>query len=119
MPPSVFNSAVTDPLLPSAETRTASSAASSAAAAMALEISVSRAEMSVMQTSELNRLWLSNVYLVKPCRRPGIGSCHEDRLMLERTVFALFAAALLTTPLKAMDCPVETRVEGTLEAKEE
>jgi hypothetical protein len=75
--------------------------------------------MSVMQTSELNRLWLSNVYLVKPCRRPGIGSCHEDRLMLERTVFALFAAALLTTPLKAMDCPVETRVEGTLEAKEE
>src|SRR4029079_3489998 len=46
-PPSVFSSAVTEPLLPSAETRTDSSAVSSEAAAMALEISVSRAAMSV------------------------------------------------------------------------
>ena len=39
--------------------------------------------------------------------------------MLGRTVFAVLAMVLLTTPLKAKDCPVETRVEGTLDAKEE
>ena len=39
--------------------------------------------------------------------------------MLGRTVFAVLAMVLLTAPLKAKDCPVETRVEGTLEAKEE
>ena len=39
--------------------------------------------------------------------------------MLERTVLALLAVILLTAPLKAKDCPVETRVEGTLDAKEE
>lgn len=39
--------------------------------------------------------------------------------MLERAVFAVLAVVLLTAPLKAKDCPVETRVEGTLEAKEE
>ena len=39
--------------------------------------------------------------------------------MLGRSVLALLAAVLSAAPLKAMDCPVETRVEGTLEAKEE
>ena len=39
--------------------------------------------------------------------------------MLGRTVFAVLAMVLLTTSLKAKDCPVETRVEGTLDAKEE
>jgi hypothetical protein len=39
--------------------------------------------------------------------------------MLERTFLALLAVVLLAAPLKAKDCPVETRVEGTLEAKEE
>ena len=32
---------------------------------------------------------------------------------------ALLATVLLAAPVKAMDCPVETRVEGTLDAKEE
>jgi hypothetical protein len=72
-----------------------------------------------MQTSELNRLWPSSVYLVKPCRAPGIGSGREDVLMLERAVLALLAVVLLTAPLKAMDCPVETQIQGTLDAKEE
>jgi len=39
--------------------------------------------------------------------------------MLERSGLALLAVVLLSAPLKAMDCPVETRVEGTLDAKEE
>ena len=39
--------------------------------------------------------------------------------MLGRTFLALLAVVLLAAPLKAKDCPVETRVEGTLEAKEE
>jgi hypothetical protein len=39
--------------------------------------------------------------------------------MLRHTAFALAALAVLTGPARAMDCPVETRVEGTLEAKEE
>lgn len=39
--------------------------------------------------------------------------------MLERTAWALLAVVLLNAPLNAMDCPVETRVEGTLDAKEE
>ncbi len=39
--------------------------------------------------------------------------------MLNRLIFALAASLVLATPLQAMDCPVETRVQGTLEAKEE
>ena len=39
--------------------------------------------------------------------------------MLGRAVLALLASILSAGPLKAMDCPVETRVEGTLDAKEE
>jgi hypothetical protein len=68
-----------------------------------------------MLTSELNRLWPSSVYLVKPRRMPGC----KDSLMLGRPVLALLAVVLSAAPLKAMDCPVETRVEGTLDAKEE
>jgi hypothetical protein len=37
--------------------------------------------------------------------------------MLERIALGLTVLVLLTGPLKAMDCPVETRVEGTLDAK--
>jgi hypothetical protein len=72
-----------------------------------------------MLTSELNRLWPSSVYLVKPRRAPKTSAGHEDGLMLRRTVLALLAVILLAGPLKAMDCPVETQVEGTLDAKEE
>jgi len=64
-------------------------------------------------------LWPSGVYLVKPRRVPETGPGHKDSLMLERTVLALLAVGLFVAPLKAMDCPVETRVEGTLDAKEE
>lgn len=39
--------------------------------------------------------------------------------MLGRAVFALAALAVLAGPLRAEDCPVETQVEGTLDAKEE
>jgi hypothetical protein len=39
--------------------------------------------------------------------------------MLERSALVILATVLLAAPLKAMDCLVETRVEGTLEAKEE
>jgi len=40
--------------------------------------------------------------------------------MLDRAIFALSAAlVLLAVPARAMDCPVETRVQGTLDAKEE
>jgi hypothetical protein len=39
--------------------------------------------------------------------------------MLERTVLTLLAVILLALPLQAKDCPVETWVEGTLDAKEE
>ena len=46
-------------------------------------------------------------------------SGHEDDLMLGRPGLALLAVLLLSAPLKAMDCPVETQVEGTLDAKEE
>jgi hypothetical protein len=87
----------------------------------------------------LNRFWLSGVYLVKPCRHllrhstllehdpekcaAVFGKDHAQTesciLMLERMVFALLAVILLALPLQAKDCPVETRVEGTLEAKEE
>jgi hypothetical protein len=39
--------------------------------------------------------------------------------MLERAVLTLLAVVLSALPLQAKDCPVETRVEGTLDAKEE
>lgn len=39
--------------------------------------------------------------------------------MLNRTIFALAAILVVSGPVRAMDCPVETRVQGTLDAKEE
>ena len=39
--------------------------------------------------------------------------------MLDRMVLAVSALLVFTTACPAKDCPVETRVEGTLEAKEE
>src|SRR5581483_743904 len=55
MPPSVLSSADTEPLLPSAATRTASSAVSSAAAAMALVSSLSSLPMSDILAGALRR----------------------------------------------------------------
>jgi len=39
--------------------------------------------------------------------------------MLVRAVLRLTVILLLAAPVRAMDCPVETRVEGTLDAKED
>lgn len=38
--------------------------------------------------------------------------------MLKRAVFALAALVVLAGPIRAEDCPVETQVQGTLDAKE-
>ena|ERR1700742_3976729 len=43
----------------------------------------------------------------------------ENVLRLDLAVFALTVALALPSPVRAMDCPVETQVQGTLEAKEE
>src|SRR5262244_311054 len=43
----------------------------------------------------------------------------ENILVLNRTILALAGILLMSGPVRAMDCPVETRVEGTLDAKEE
>ena len=127
MPPSVLSSAVTEPLLPSAETRTASSAASSAAAAMAVEISVSRAAISVIQSSRRRRLWPSGLYLVKsrsdtqkaPWDSPAVGP-DEDGSMLGRMVLALSAVVLLLGPVARRLWPRTARQqEFTHEAREE
>jgi hypothetical protein len=45
-----------------------------------------------MLTSELNRLWPSSVYLVKPRRMPEAGRSRKDSLMLGRAVLALLAS---------------------------
>src|SRR5262245_60460945 len=66
MAPSVFNSADTVPLLPSAATRIASSAGSSGAAAMAGRSSASSVAMSVMFSS-----------LAAPTQHPGFDRVHE------------------------------------------
>ena len=130
MPPSVFSSAVTEPLLPSARTRTASSAASSAAAAMAPEISVSRVAISVIQTSQWRPVLAvrrpSGQASVWPLIRTGrdsgtIGMRKSGRVDATRLIDALshgfgrfgHAPAWLPPALRAKDCPVPDSASKT------
>ena len=69
--PSVLSSADTEPLLPSAATRTASSAASSLADATAASSSFSSCAMSDMASPPVMR--------VRPAHAPGLSPCCHDR----------------------------------------
>src|SRR5205814_1971675 len=82
MAPSVFNSADTEPLLPSAPTRTASSAASSDAAAMAFRISGSSVVTSLI-ASLRQRRQVGGMRLAAGLRQHAVHLSAMMRLMIE------------------------------------
>src|SRR4051812_28339665 len=82
MDPSVFNSADTDPLLPKAATRNASSAASSDAVAIAPRISGSRAFTSLIASLRQERQ-VGVVRLAAGLRQQAVHLAAMVRLMIE------------------------------------
>src|SRR6266571_758177 len=80
--PSVFSSSETAPFLPSAPTRTASSAASSVAAATAPMMSFSNCSRPDIDPSSSGCLWRPGLEKVKPCRARSarsVATASEER----------------------------------------